>query len=227
MTLQTIADLARLFIETEEHPGGDPCARGDPYCLCSEEEDPDTGEPVEICLTEAYSTYQRRDSAAVYALLGLTDEQTRQLLVMAAVDLTAACAGSVPNPASPYTWGVRHLRITSCFGPRADPLTGAPQFHYGIDLEAVPGDPVLAATAGTVHLADWAGDYGNLVILISPDGLHTWYGHLSGYVVSQGEAVTQGQPIGYVGNTGKSSGPHLHFETRPAGNPVNPQTYYR
>jgi peptidoglycan hydrolase-like protein with peptidoglycan-binding domain len=98
--------------------------------------------------------------------------------------------------------------------------------HDGIDFPAAAGTPVGAAGVGTVTFAGWnTGGYGNLVIVQHRLGFQTWYAHLSGFAVSSGSRVAGGVRIGYVGTTGHSTGPHLHFEVRLNGTPVNPVPY--
>ena len=111
-----------------------------------------------------------------------------------------------------FQWPVRRFRFTSGYGMRDDPITGEWRMHSGIDLANVVGTPVLAARSGWVaHVDPSAGNYGTLVILEHSNGFQTLYAHLSGYDVSVGQRVTTGQMIGRVGNTGRSTGPHVHF----------------
>jgi murein DD-endopeptidase MepM/ murein hydrolase activator NlpD len=99
------------------------------------------------------------------------------------------------------------------------------RMHEGIDLGAAYGTPIHAAAAGTVIYAGWMEGYGNLVIIDHGGGLATAYGHQSSIAVANGQSVSQGQVIGYVGSTGHSTGPHLHFEVRVNGAPVDPLGY--
>jgi murein DD-endopeptidase MepM/ murein hydrolase activator NlpD len=97
--------------------------------------------------------------------------------------------------------------------------------HEGIDIAVPEGTPVAAAAAGTVIYAGWLGGYGNLVVVDHGGGLSTAYGHNSGFVASVGDQVAQGETISYSGNTGNSSGPHVHFEVRVDGAAVDPLGY--
>jgi murein DD-endopeptidase MepM/ murein hydrolase activator NlpD len=97
--------------------------------------------------------------------------------------------------------------------------------HEGIDIAVPEGTTVVAAAAGTVIHAGWLGGYGNLVVVDHGNGLATAYAHNSGYAVSVGQSVGQGQVIAYSGNTGNSSGPHVHFEVRANGTAVDPLGY--
>ncbi|MDQ1432415.1 MAG: hypothetical protein QOF40_3017 [Actinomycetota bacterium] len=116
--------------------------------------------------------------------------------------------------------------ITSGFGYRTDPVTGGTGFHGGIDFGAPCGTPIKAAGTGSVISAGFnSGGYGNMTLISHGGGLSTLYGHQSSIIVSQGQSVTQGQVIGYVGSTGKSTGCHLHFEVRVNGTPVDPTGY--
>jgi murein DD-endopeptidase MepM/ murein hydrolase activator NlpD len=112
--------------------------------------------------------------------------------------------------------------MTSRFGFRVHPLFGRRHFHTGVDIAAPRGTPVRAAEHGTVLFAGWYGGYGKLVVLDHGDGHSTLYGHLSVVLVTAGERTAKGQVIGLVGSTGYSSGPHLHYEVRKNGRPVDP-----
>ena len=112
--------------------------------------------------------------------------------------------------------------IAAGFGWRTNPW---PEFHKGLDLEANYGDMVRAAAAGTVASAGWEGGYGNKVDIDHGNGYHTWYCHLSRIAVSPGQRVTKGAPIAYVGSTGESTGPHLHYQVMYAGTAIDPQPF--
>ena len=115
--------------------------------------------------------------------------------------------------------------IISGFGPRIDPVSGAQGFHPGDDLQATYGTPIHACRGGVVVIASWQGGYGNAVVIDHGGGMGTLYGHQSQLAVSAGTHVNAGDVIGYVGSTGYSTGPHLHFEVRLSGNPVDPTSY--
>jgi murein DD-endopeptidase MepM/ murein hydrolase activator NlpD len=112
--------------------------------------------------------------------------------------------------------------ITSRFGFRRHPIFRLRQFHQGLDIAAPRGTPVAAASGGRVLFAGWYGGYGKLVVLDHGQGLSSLYGHLSVILVRPGQIVTRGQVLGRVGSTGYSTGPHLHYEIRQNGRPVNP-----
>jgi len=112
--------------------------------------------------------------------------------------------------------------ITSPFGYRTHPILKTRRLHTGVDIGAPSGTPIHAAGAGEVIYASWRGGYGNCVIIDHGGGKATLYAHMSGYNTSMGRTVGKGDIIGYVGSTGLSTGPHLHYEVRINGTPVNP-----
>ncbi len=115
--------------------------------------------------------------------------------------------------------------ITSAFGYRMHPIFHVRKMHTGVDMHAGMGTPINAAESGTVISAGWRGGYGKCVVISHGGNLATLYGHLSSIQVSAGEQVGRGEVIGEVGSTGYSTGPHLHFEVRVGGSPVNPANY--
>ena len=119
------------------------------------------------------------------------------------------------------------IELMSGFGVRADPFTGAPAMHTGLDLHGDTGDPVRATADGTVSAAGRSGGYGRMVDIDHGHGLTTRYGHLSSIEVHVGQSIRSGQIIGRIGSTGRSTGPHLHYETRLRGEAVDPQKFLR
>ena len=115
--------------------------------------------------------------------------------------------------------------ITSGFGGRADPIQGGSQFHKGIDFEADVGDPVLSVADGVVSFAGVRSGYGNVVEVDHGNGYTTLYGHNSRLLVRVGDVVRAGQTIAKAGSTGRSTGPHVHFEVHVDGRPVNPKPF--
>lgn len=114
--------------------------------------------------------------------------------------------------------------ITSNYGLRMHPILGYARMHRGLDFRAAYGSPIVAVADGTVARAGWAGGYGNQVRLAHAGGLSTSYSHMSRIAVAPGSRVRQGQVIGYIGTTGLSTGPHLHFETYQNGASINPRS---
>ena len=115
--------------------------------------------------------------------------------------------------------------LSSSFGSRRHPVTGRPDFHYGVDIAGIPGTPVVATADGTVAVAGRRGNYGLVVVIDHGYGLRTLYAHLSRIHVRPGQQVTKGQRIGSMGSTGLSTGPHLHYEVHVRGRPVNPMNF--
>ena len=122
---------------------------------------------------------------------------------------------------------IGEVEFTSGFGVRVDPFLGRPAMHTGLDFRAQTGDPVRVTANGKVVNAGWAGGYGRMVEVDHGNGLSTRYGHLSEINVKVGEYVKIGQVVGLVGSTGRSTGPHLHYETRIDGEAVDPQKFLR
>ena len=123
--------------------------------------------------------------------------------------------------ATPSIWPV-HGWLSAGYGMRSDPFTGDRDFHPGLDISAERGTAVRATAAGRVELAAPSGDYGNLVVVDHGYGIVTRYGHLSKFAVWQGRDVKRGDILGYVGATGRATGPHLHYEVLANGQLMNP-----
>jgi len=115
--------------------------------------------------------------------------------------------------------------ITSPFGVRNHPILGRPVKHNGVDFGSGRGTEVYAASNGKVILAEFNNSFGNYIVIEHKDGQSTAYAHLDRLNISKGDEVTKGQLIGYTGSTGRSTGPHLHFEVRTNGTPVDPKNY--
>jgi murein DD-endopeptidase MepM/ murein hydrolase activator NlpD len=127
---------------------------------------------------------------------------------------------------APSLWPLEG-RVGSSFGEREDPINGEGAFHSGIDIEAPMGSPVRAAADGDVTGAAMVGGYGREIVLNHGHDVTTIYGHLSAMAVVPGQHVARGQVIGYVGQSGRATGPHLHYEVRVHKVPVNPHKYLR
>jgi len=123
--------------------------------------------------------------------------------------------------------GSRMWAISSTFGYRKDPFTLRVTHHDGLDIRAKQGTPVMATAKGVVTFAGYESDYGNLVKISHGDGIETWYGHMQAFNVRAGEKVERQDVIGKVGSTGRSTGPHIHYEVHVNGVKVNPYKYLR
>lgn len=146
------------------------------------------------------------------------------------ISLTRAQVDKLTNTLSlvPYRKPViGNVEFSSGFGVRSDPFLGRPAMHTGLDFRASTGDPVRVTANGKVVNAGWSGGYGRMVEVNHGNGLSTRYGHLSQINVKVGEYVKIGQVVGEVGSTGRSTGPHLHYETRIDGEAVDPQKFLR
>jgi murein DD-endopeptidase MepM/ murein hydrolase activator NlpD len=182
-------------------------------------------------LVQLASVERNHVAAEVADMEGLTEAQEAELEALIrereqeieAERRASGIAGGIESPGGPgsFSWPVTGT-ITSPFGWRSNPFGGGPEFHQGLDIAAPMGTTVTAAAGGTVIMAQWYGGYGNYILIDNGGGYSTGYGHLSAIYVSTGQAVQRGQAIGAVGSTGQSTGPHLHFEIRIAGKPVDP-----
>ncbi len=147
-------------------------------------------------------------------------------MVPTAATAQPAVLSPTPPPEGPAINVAYHIpvagRISSGFGNRFHPIDKKVKFHGGIDIAVPTGTTVGAAADGVVKFAGPDGNYGNLVVIRHPDGRETRYGHLSKILVAADQPITSGQPIALSGSTGKSTGPHLHFEVRENGKAVNP-----
>lgn len=144
---------------------------------------------------------------------------------------TVGMAANVPSDwvnlaGAPSLWPIMG-RITSSFGEREDPFNGEGAFHAGVDISGTFGEGVRVTADGTVEAASTATGYGREILIRHANGIETLYGHLSGFAVTAGQQVRRGQVIGYVGLSGRTTGPHLHYEVRIHNTPVNPYRYLR
>lgn len=128
--------------------------------------------------------------------------------------------------AAPNLWPVEG-QITGSFGERIDPFNGEGAFHSGVDISAAVGSTVIAPADGVVTFADFMSGYGRAVMIDHGHGISTRYGHLASFAVTAGQYIHRGDTIGYVGLSGRSTGPHLHYEVRINDTPVNPYKYLR
>jgi murein DD-endopeptidase MepM/ murein hydrolase activator NlpD len=202
-------------------------------------------------VTELYGLRQSRMAKAATAPVApdtgassadFTEQAYAQSLDQLASLRTSALAGSVKSidlgisapgvrdwinvAGAPSLWPVLGP-ITSSFGEREDPFNGEGAFHSGVDISAGFGEVVRATADGIVAIASMASGYGREIMINHGNGIETIYGHLSGFAVATGQQVSRGQVIGYVGMSGRSTGPHLHYEVRVHNTPVNPYRYLR
>ncbi|GAF27404.1 membrane proteins related to metalloendopeptidases [Moorella thermoacetica Y72] len=175
-----------------------------------------------------------RDLGEVLNNLRFNEAQQEKVKNILQVDLSFLLGTDpgVPSGWTPVEGGVKWptpgiSTITSPFGPRVDPVRGGSSFHTGVDIAAPMGTPVHAAADGVVAVAGWMGNFGNAVYIQHAGDMVTIYAHLSQIAVQRGQQVKAGEVIAYSGSTGKSTGPHLHFEVRLHGQPVNPINYFK
>lgn len=135
--------------------------------------------------------------------------------------------GGTATATASFVWPVAsYVYISSRFGMRVHPITGQTRSHTGLDIASNQGTSVYAADGGKVTMAGWNGGYGNCIMIDHGNGYVTLYGHLNGFAISQGDTVSQGQTIGYVGSTGTSTGSHLHFEVLLNGSRIDPEQFF-
>jgi len=165
------------------------------------------------------ATYERETAEQAYRELIETSKEIEQMIrrIQSGEKNVGGSTGTMLWPAEG--------EITSPFGWRTHPIFGTQRLHTGIDIGADYGDTVRAADGGVVIHSDWMGGYGNAVIIDHGNGISTLYAHNSQLLVSEGQAVGKGQAVSRVGSTGYSTGPHLHFEVRQNGSPVNPLNF--
>ena len=146
-------------------------------------------------------------------------EELRQQEIISFIDQKQEILARTPSIWPTNGW------LTSKFGYRRSPFTGQREFHKGLDISAPTGTPIYASAGGKVVKVERDHGYGKNIMVDHGNGVVTRYAHLSKYAVKKGEGVKRGQLIAYVGNTGRSTGPHLHYEVRVNGVPVNPLRY--
>ncbi len=168
-----------------------------------------TGGPFVPVSTQGLSTFDRQ----LYRIRLVRGQVERLTRTLTAVPIRKPMTGE--------------LNSTSGFGVRNDPFIRAPAMHTGLDIRADTGEPARATAAGTVTMAGWNGGYGKMVEVDHGNGFATRYAHLSAIDVEVGQTIRIGQVVGKVGTTGRSTGPHLHYETRVDGDPVDPQKFLR
>ena len=177
----------------------------------------------ELPLSNDVAMYQLSTALMESRVQGLSQQAEQQLVSL--TDLVSFFEAQEKVLAhTPSLWPIRGW-MTSRFGVRSDPYTGEKSMHNGVDLAAPSGTKVVAPAEGIVIFAGDRGAYGQMIAIEHGMGMVTHYGHLSKSFVRVGDEVERGQHIGAVGNTGRSTGPHLHYEVRVDGVPVNPEQY--
>ncbi len=165
------------------------------------------------------ATYERETAERAYRELIETSRQIEQM-----IKRIQSGEKNIGGSTGTMTWPAEG-EITSPFGWRVHPIFGTQRLHTGIDIGSDYGDAIRAADGGVVIHADWMGGYGNAVIIDHGNGISTLYAHNSQLLVDEGQTVAKGQTVARCGSTGYSTGPHLHFEVRQNGSPVNPLNY--
>ena len=189
--------------------------------LAQEEE---TQAQIQALIVEKEKEFQKAKAAE-------EAERLRQLAAQQAAQQAAAAQQGGSAPVADGTtwmiWPSYTRQINSYYGMRTNPVSGIYKLHAGIDIGASYGTKIYAAASGTVILAGWNGGYGNCVMVNHGNGYTTLYGHMSSIAAYSGQTVSQGQVLGYVGSTGNSTGPHLHFEVRASstGGSINPLAF--
>jgi murein DD-endopeptidase MepM/ murein hydrolase activator NlpD len=138
----------------------------------------------------------------------------------------ATTADWIRANSAPNLWPVEG-QVTGSFGERIDPFNGEGAFHSGVDIGSSYGQRIIAPADGVVTATETMGGYGKAIMIDHGNAISTRYGHLSGFAVTAGQRVHRGDVIGYVGESGRSTGPHLHYEVRINNTPVNPYKYLR
>jgi murein DD-endopeptidase MepM/ murein hydrolase activator NlpD len=178
------------------------------------------------------SSEQIHDSEVSSSLDQLHALRTSALTGATMVGLTMGLTRNVTTAdwikanSAPNLWPVEG-QVTGSFGERIDPFNGEGAFHSGVDIGSSYGAKIVAPADGLVTVVDTMGGYGKTIMIDHGNGISTRYGHLSGFAVTVGQRVQRGDLIGYVGESGRSTGPHLHYEVRINDTPVNPYKYLR
>ncbi|WP_250893860.1 M23 family metallopeptidase [Croceibacterium selenioxidans] len=194
------------------------------------------GSVLGLALALVANPAQANETAAATQITGAVDAQNaatgtgdREFAELFAswrsMDTTGIATAPRTKVAIPSMMPVQGVTMTSDYGMRIHPVLGGRRNHKGIDLAGPMGTPVYATADGVVSRAERFSSYGNYIQIEHGGELQTRYAHLSGYAVAAGEQVTKGQLIGYIGTTGRSTGPHLHYEVRVSGEAVDPRPY--
>ena len=180
-----------------------------------------------IAKGEEYEQMLEESEDAQSALMAEIDKKEKELSEKQYQEKLAqqAAAGNAPPSNASWVCPVPYYTLTSPFGMRVHPISGKWKMHNGVDMACAQGTPIYAAKSGKVTVASWQNSAGNYVSINHGDGFSSIYMHMTHYIVSPGQYVNAGQVIGYVGSTGGSTGPHLHFGISYNGSYVNPMQY--
>jgi len=180
--------------------------------------------------TEEFAANEAAEQQLQAEIDKMTEEFNRQLEALKQQQQQSGNSGSSKpsyvTGSGSFMWPVDARTITSPFGWRVHPIFNTEKYHSGVDVGAYAGSPIYAADSGTVQTATYSSSYGNYVVINHGNGYTTLYAHQNSMAVSAGQTVTKGQVIGYVGSTGWSTGPHLHFEITKNGSRVDPQSFF-
>jgi murein DD-endopeptidase MepM/ murein hydrolase activator NlpD len=213
------AAVAARQAETEDLLAGLEARRGELEDYRAEVEARREEVVVELEKAQALLARVNRDIQEFEGVLSALEKESDQI----AAELAASQSSGGENPGI-IGWPI-NAAVGSYFGYRIHPIFGTKKLHTGIDLSAGAGTPIKAAESGTIIMSRTWGGYGRTVVIDHGGGLSTLYAHQSSILVSDGQQVARGDVIGYVGCTGYCTGPHLHFETREWGTPVDPMKY--
>jgi len=223
---QRLAELDRLEAELQEIanialPGEEHAAKTVQATTTMEATDRHVGGESLPVTESALQALLDRTSVSLDALMNDTHE------LQARLELTGAEAQEKLRllEITPTLWPTESTRVTSVFGVRRDPFSGKPALHNGIDMAGPSGDPIYAAAAGKVVESAYNKSRGQYIVIKHPSGLKSAYMHLRKRLVEAGSGVKQGEQIGELGSTGRSTGPHLHFEIWNNDTPVDPRPY--
>jgi len=179
--------------------------------------------PFDLTNSSAESKAAYKETADAFNFL----QQNASAVMLMSTGALRIAPSKLPNASFiPSLWPVMG-RITSPFGERLDPFDGEGEFHTGLDIASHYGDDVRAAADGVVIWTGWREGYGRTVIIDHGFGITTWYAHLAAYDVEEGTRVKRGEVIAQEGDSGRATGPHVHFEVRINNAPVNPLPYLR
>jgi murein DD-endopeptidase MepM/ murein hydrolase activator NlpD len=192
--------------------------------------------PVRITISkvpegEGRPVYAAREAfSGSAAVVGFSRTRPRRVIAApvaaAATQAARSASAQVAAPAGPRImpayFPLAARAMTSGFGPRPHPILGGTRAHSGVDLAATAGTPISATADGVVSFANWNGGYGIMVAVMHAGGLETRYGHMMRVAVTPGQHVRAGDIVGWVGSTGLSTGPHVHYEVRVDGRAVSP-----